>query len=121
MGIANVFEGEAFRDSKLGIGVYRGELCFSSRGDFYRDASGYAFDGGVDEVGGVVPKGVESSSFGAGVREREIGGVGMDLEEHGGWADDTAVVGEFGKRGAPQGPGERGESGAQKGEGNENM
>jgi hypothetical protein len=48
-------------------------------------------------VGGVVPKGVESSSFGAGVRERGIGGVGMDLEERGGWADDTAVVGEFGK------------------------
>ena len=48
-------------------------------------------------MGGVVPEGVEASSFGAGVREREIGGVGMDLEEHGGRADDTAVVGEFGK------------------------
>jgi hypothetical protein len=34
-------------------------------------------------VGGVVPEGVESSSFGTGVGEREIGGVGMDLEEHG--------------------------------------
>ncbi len=48
--IANVFEGEAFRDSKLGIGAYRGELCFSSRGDFYRDASGDAVDGGVDDT-----------------------------------------------------------------------
>ena len=48
-------------------------------------------------MGGVVPEGVEASSFGAGVREREIGGVGMDLEEHGGGADDTAVVGEFGE------------------------
>ena len=48
-------------------------------------------------MGGVVPEGVEASSFGAGVREREIGGVGMDLEEHGGGADDAAVVGEFGK------------------------
>ena len=97
MGIANVFEGEAFRHSKLSIGAYRGQLCFSSRADLDRDASGDAVDGGVDEVGGVVSKGVESSSFGAGVREREIGGVGMDLEEHGGWADDAAMVGEFSK------------------------
>jgi hypothetical protein len=95
--IANVFEGEAFRYSKLGIGTHRGQLCLSSRGDFDRDASGDAVDGGVDEVGGVVPKGVEASSFGAGVREREIGGAGMDLEEHGRWADDTAMVGEFSK------------------------
>ena len=46
-------------------------------------------------MGGVVPKGVESSSFGAGVGERKIGGVGMDLEEHGGRANNTAVVGKF--------------------------
>ena len=74
-----------------------GQLCFSSRANINRDACGDAVNGCVDEVGGVVPKGVESSSFRAGVGEREIGGVGMNLEEHGGWADDTAVVGEFGK------------------------
>ena len=48
-------------------------------------------------MGGVVPEGVEASSFGAGVGERKIGGVGMDLEEHGGRANNTAVVGEFGE------------------------
>ena len=48
-------------------------------------------------MGGVVSKGVETSSFGAGVGERKIGGVGMNLEEHGGRANDTAVVGEFGE------------------------
>jgi hypothetical protein len=45
----------------------------------------------------VVSKGVETSSLGAGVGERKIGGVGMNLEEHGGRANDTAVVGEFGE------------------------
>jgi hypothetical protein len=49
----------------------------------------------------VVSKGVETSSFGAGVGERKIGGVGMDdridLKEHGGGANNTAVVGEFGE------------------------
>jgi hypothetical protein len=45
----------------------------------------------------VVSKGVETSSFGAGVGERKIGGVGMNLEKHGGRANDTAVVGEFGE------------------------
>ena len=48
-------------------------------------------------MGGVVSKGVETSSFGAGVGERKIGGVGMDLKEHGGGANNTAVVGEFGE------------------------
>ena len=48
-------------------------------------------------MGGVVSKGVETSSFGAGVGERKIGGVGMNLEEHGGGANDTAVVGKFGE------------------------
>ena len=46
-------------------------------------------------MGGVVSKGVEATSFGAGVRERKVGGVGMDLEKHGGRANNTAVVGEF--------------------------
>ncbi len=48
-------------------------------------------------MGGVVSKGVETSSFGAGVGERKIGGVGMNLEEHGGGANNTAVVGKFGE------------------------
>ena len=48
-------------------------------------------------MGGVVSKGVETPSLGAGVGERKIGGVGMNLEEHGGRANDTAVVGEFGE------------------------
>ena len=48
-------------------------------------------------MGGVVSKGVEITSFGAGVGERKIGGVGMNLEEHGGRANDTAMVGEFGE------------------------
>ena len=48
-------------------------------------------------MGGVVSKGVETTSFGAGVGKRKIGGVGMNLEEHGGRANDTAMVGEFGE------------------------
>ena len=96
MGISNVLKGGAFGDGKLEVSIDGGELCFSSRANVDGDASGNAVNGGVDEMGGVVSEGAESSSFGAGVGEGEIGGVvGVDLEEHGGGTDDSAVVGEF--------------------------
>jgi hypothetical protein len=51
---------------------------------------------GVEEVGGMVAEGNVSPSFGAGVGEREAGGVRVALEEHVGGADGAVVVGVFG-------------------------
>ena len=51
---------------------------------------------GVQEVGSVVAECNASSSFGAGVRERKVGGVRVALEEHVGGSDGAAVVRVFG-------------------------
>ena len=44
----------------------------------------------------MVAEGNIASSFGAGVRERKVGGVRVALEEHVGGSDGAAVVGVFG-------------------------
>ena len=97
LGVADVFEGGTFRASELCVGVSSRQLGFSSGADIDGNAGGDTVNGRVDEVGGVVSEGMEPSSFGAGVWEGEIGGVGVDCEEHGRWADDATVVGEFGE------------------------
>ena len=79
------------------VGEQGSQLGFAGRGDNDGDDGGHAVERGVEKIGGVIAEGNVASSFGAGVGERKIGGVGMDLKEHGGGANNTAVVGEFGE------------------------
>jgi hypothetical protein len=52
--------------------------------------------GELRKLGVWSPRAMCPPSFGAGVGEREAGGVRVALEEHVGGADGTAVVGVFG-------------------------
>ena len=97
LGIANVFEGVAFGDAELGVGICPSEFCFGSRTHFDRYAGGKAFNGGVYEVGAVIAECVVSSGFRSGVGKGEVGGVGVDGEEHFGGTDDTVMAGIFSK------------------------
>ena len=78
------------------VGEQGSQLGFAGRGDNDGDDGGHAVERGVEKIGGVIAEGNVASSFGAGVGEREVGGVRVALEEHVGGTDGTAVVGVFG-------------------------
>jgi hypothetical protein len=93
LGITNILEGSAEETRGLGVAKGGGEFGFSGGGNDYRNTGGEDFNGSVGEGGGMITKGMVSSSFGAGFGKAEVRGIRLTLEKHGGGAECLDGVG----------------------------
>ena len=91
--VAEVTEGSAKEAAALGVSEGGGEFRLGRRGTQDRDAGRVNINGGVTEGGGVVTKYVVTAGLRAGFGEGIVGGVELDLEEHGGGSDNLLAIG----------------------------